>query len=219
MTDGNVQSSRGVTLVGGGAPDHDDIRHLLTLAPDLVAADGGANACLEAGLAPLAVIGDFDSLGPETRAKLPDTQFLHISEQDSTDFEKSLTRIDAPFILATGFTARRVDHTLAVMSALVQHRISPVLVVGGEDVIFAAPETLTLDLGEGTRLSLFPMSRIRGRSKGLRWPIDDLTLEPDGRIGTSNITTGPVTLEFDRTGCLVILPRAALAVALSALTD
>jgi thiamine pyrophosphokinase len=219
MTDGNVQSSQGVTLVGAGRSRGEIIRDLLARAPDLVAADGGARACKALGLAPVAVIGDFDSLGDATQYDWPDTRFLHVAEQDSTDFDKSLTRIEAPAILATGFTGGRVDHTLASMSSLVRHEGPPVILVDEQDIIFAAPELLALELPADSRLSLFPMARVTGRSDGLRWPIDGLVLEPGGRIGTSNEVTGPVELGFSARGCLVILPREALDAALAALTD
>lgn len=219
MASSNVQSSRGVTLVGGGAPDAADIRLLMSHAPELVAADGGANACFDYGLAPVAVIGDFDSLKSETRDHLQNTRFLHVSEQDSTDFEKCLTNIEAPFILATGVTVGRLDHTLASLSALVQFQRCPVIVLSEADVIFAAPPRISLDLPTSTRVSLFPMTKITGRSKGLKWPIDGLTLSPTGRIGTSNEAHGPVELQFDRAGCLIILPREALATAMAALID
>ncbi|MEM7751994.1 MAG: thiamine diphosphokinase [Pseudomonadota bacterium] len=218
MIRGNVQSSRGVTLVGAGAPSEAAIRHLLSHAPVLVAADGGANACHRFGLSPEAVIGDFDSVDPTLRDSLRETQFIHVTEQDSTDFEKSLTNIDAPFILATGFTSARLDHTLAALSALAQHEGRPVIVFGEDDIVFAAPERLTLDLSAGTRVSLFPMAPIRGQSTGLKWPLEGLNLAPNGRIGTSNEATGPVTLKFDAPGCLVILPPEALPSALAALT-
>ncbi len=218
MTDGNVQSSRGVTLVGGGAPSKAAVQKLMEHAPDLVAADGGANECVSFGFSPIAVVGDFDSLTSETRSALPETRFVHVAEQDSTDFNKCLTNIEAPFILATGFTAARVDHTLAVLSELVQHDGAPVIILGEEDVIFAAPTHLSLDLAMGLRLSLFPMCAVEGTSSGLEWPIDGLVLEPDGRIGTSNRVTGPVTLSFKTRGCLVILPAEALPTVLQALT-
>lgn len=218
MSISNVQSSRGVTLVGAGAPAPEDIRLLLSYAPDLVAADGGANACHAQGLSPIAVIGDFDSLAPETRDGLTDTRFIHVEEQDSTDFEKSLTRIAAPFILATGFTGNRIDHALAVMSALVQHKGAPVIVLGGDDIFFAAPKQISLDLPFGTRVSIFPMTRLQGKATGLKWPIDDVVLQPDGRIGTSNMATGHVTLEFDTRGGLIFLPRTVFEIAFNALT-
>ena len=111
-----------------------------------------------------------------------------------------------------------MDHTLAALSALVQHREKPVLLIGSDDVVFAAPERVALDLVPGTRVSLFPMAKVRGASTGLKWPINDLTLAPNGRIGTSNVAEGPVTLTFEDPGCLIILPRAALEASLRALT-
>lgn len=217
MTNGNVQSSRGVTLVGGGAPRAEDIEILLRYAPDLVAADGGANACLAYGFEPIATIGDFDSLNAETRANLPKSRFIHVAEQDTTDFEKSLTVIEAPRILATGFTAERLDHTLAVLSVLSRRRNAPVLVLAEKDIIFAAPQQIELKLNAGTRISLFPMEPLNGTSRGLEWPIDGLTLSPNGRIATSNRATGAVSLVFEAPGCLVILPRETLPIALEAL--
>ena len=201
MDEAIVQSRDGVTLVGAGHPRPEDIEEALKLAPTLVAADGGADFAIAAGHKPVKVIGDMD-----------------VSEQDSTDFEKALTRIDAPFVLATGFTAGRVDHTLAVCRALVR-RIGPrTLVIGAEDVIFAAPRTLKLDVPSGTRISLFPMAAVTGRSEGLHWPIEGLAFHPSGQIGTSNLATGPIELSFDGPGMLVILPRDALRPALTALS-
>ena len=187
----------------------------MALAPTLVAADGGADLCLAAGIPPVAVIGDMDSVG--VRDRLPDTRFIEVSEQESTDFEKALTRIRAPFVLAAGFTGARLDHTLAVLSTLPKG-IGPVtLVLGRDDVIFAAPQRIVLDVEAGTRVSLYPLTRLTGRSTGLEWPVEGLVLSPLGRLGTSNRATGPVTLEFDMPGCLVLMPRAALRTALSAL--
>jgi len=37
---------------------------------------------------PEAVIGDFDSIPQNVRAALPDSVLYHVTEQDSTDFEK-----------------------------------------------------------------------------------------------------------------------------------
>lgn len=217
MQDDNVQSSQGVTLVGAGAPRRQDIVEALNIAPTLIAADGGANFCVMAGFDPVAVIGDFDSFEGGAAEVLNGARLIRIEEQETTDFEKCLTRIAAPFIVATGFTAGRLDHTMAVWSVLARRLGPPTVVLGDEDIVFAAPATLKLDLPHDTRLSLFPMMPITGRSSGLEWPINGLTLSPVGRLGTSNRVTGPVHLEFDVPGCLVITPRAALAAALDAL--
>lgn len=216
MTD-IVRSSSGVTLVGAGQPLASDIEEALRLAPTLVAADGGATFCLDAGHVPDAVIGDFDSLNQGDRPRLGQSRLIHVAEQDSTDFEKCLRRIAAPFVLATGFTDARLDHTLAAMTTLAR-RIGPTaIIIAKDDIVFSANAEVVLDLPVGSRLSLFPMGQVQGESLGLEWPIDGLTLAPDGRIGTSNRVVGPVHLSFDRPGCLVLVPRDALSAVFASL--
>lgn len=216
MYQGNVQSPDGITLVGGGGLDRKDLVDSVAIAPVIVAADGGANACVSEGYAPAAVIGDFDSITAETRAALPEADMIEVSEQDTTDFEKCLTRIDAPFVLAVGFSAGRLDHLLTVFSVMARQVGPPVVLVSSDEIVFAAPDKITLNVSPGTRVSLFPMEPVTGTSSGLRWPIDGLSLSPVGQISTSNEALGPVHLNFDHPGCLVIMPRAALASVLKA---
>lgn len=216
----NSPSDSGVTLVGGGDPSTINVTDALTLAPLLVAADGGANFCAKMGLEPAAIIGDFDSLEAEVREQATQAQLIEISEpeeQDNTDFQKCLARIDSPFVLAVGFSDARVDHTLANLAALAQMQGPPTIVIGSDDVVFAAPLEIALDLPLGTRVSLFPMQDLKGQSEGLAWPIEGLTLSPMGRLGTSNRTTGPVRLQFDKPGCLVLTPRQTLQAVLQCL--
>lgn len=214
---GAVVAGKGpVTLVGGGPLGPRDLRDALLLAPALVAADGGAGACLRAGLAPLAVIGDMDSLPPEA-ARAFASRLHPVPEQDSTDFDKALSRIDAPLVVALGFAGGRLDHELAALHALVVRADRPCLVVGPETLAFHCPPALHLPLAAGTTVSLFPLLPVRVASTGLRWATDGLVLSPRGRIGTSNRATGPVTLRPRARGLLVILPRETLSLAAQAL--
>jgi thiamine pyrophosphokinase len=217
MTDRTVEFQEPVTFLGGGRADSGLLRTILKRAPRLIAVDGGANMAVSEGLSPDLVIGDFDSVTEETLAAIPLDRQMRIAEQETTDFEKCLLRVRAPLILGLGFTGARVDHSLSVMSAMVRHTGKPCIILDETDLIFAAPPRLALDLAAGTRLSLFPMATIEGRSSGLRWPIDGLTLAPDGRIGTSNEATGPVDLAFARTGMLIVLPAGQLTQAITGL--
>lgn len=217
MITGIVQTSSPVTLLGAGSLPRGALADALRLAPLLVAADGGANVALRAGLVPDHVIGDLDSVTPRTRAALPPGRLLHVPEQETTDFEKCLSRIEAPYILGLGFAGPRMDHMLAVWNALVRHPARRCLILAARDVVFAAPRRIALDLPPGTRVSLFPLAPVTGESRGLRWPIDGLRLDPAGRVGTSNIADGGVELAFDRAGMLVILPRTALGAAIAGL--
>lgn len=211
-----VQTAGGATLVGGGALGPGDLAEALAVAPILVAADSGADAALDAGHIPDAVIGDFDSISAAARARIPTDRLHHVAEQDSTDFGKCLMRIDASFVLALGFEGRRLDHTLAALTVMARAGGRPVLMLGAEDVTFLAPAQLDLPLAPGTRFSLWPMGPARGTSTGLRWPIDGIAFAPDGRVGTSNEALGPVSLTIDGP-MLVLMPRALWRLALLAL--
>ncbi|AMY69980.1 thiamine diphosphokinase [Frigidibacter mobilis] len=216
MTAPLVQSNTGVTLLGGGDFAHDDLDMALGLAPLLVAADGGADGALAAGRMPGAVIGDFDSISPAARTAIPEDRQHRVPEQDTTDFGKCLRLVSAPFLIGLGFAGLRLDHTLSVMTALAAHPHQRCVILGPEDVVFLCPPRLSLPLEPGLRLSLFPMGPARGRSTGLRWPIEGLDFAPAGRIGTSNETTGPVELQIEGP-MLLLLPRASLSLALRAL--
>lgn len=205
-----VRSAAPVVLVGGGPVDPEQLRSLLTLGGPVVAADGGAAAVLDAGRVPDLVIGDFDSLGPEMRAVLPEERLHHIAEQDSTDFHKCLARIDAPEILALGFSGGRMDHFLAVVNVLVRLPQRRCIVLGDRDLCLLAPPRLTLDIPAGTDVSLYPMGRVAAESSGLHWPIKGLDFAPDGQSGTSNRATGPVELVVHAPKLLLMLPLSAL---------
>lgn len=205
-----VHASVPITLIGGGEVGPQDLAEALTLAPRLVAADGGAAVAMASGHMPEAVIGDLDSLDERTRAAIPSARLFPVREQDSTDFDKALRSIRAPLVLAVGFLGARVDHQLAAFNAVIRRSDRPCILIGTREILCHVPRRMILPAQHGDTVSLFPMRPVTGRSEGLEWPIDGLHLAPDGRIGTSNRATGPVTLDMAGPGLLVILPRARL---------
>jgi len=218
MTKTTVECENFVTLLGAGDFQSEKIQEFLAVAPTLVAADGGAAIALEQNVVPDWVIGDFDSLPHSAEQQIPASRRIEIAEQDTTDFEKCLASIKAPLILAVGFTGARIDHQLAVFNTLVRYPEQRCIVIGAEDVIFAAPPKFKLDCPPGLRVSLFALREMRARSTGLKWPIDQVWFAGDGELGTSNEALGPVALEVNRPGMLVLLPRNALDLAIDALT-
>lgn len=211
-----VQSTAGVTLAGGGGFSLKLLDIARKAAPKVVAADGGADRLLALGCDPEAVIGDLDSISTKAKAHLKGRLFP-IREQATTDFDKALRSISAPFVLGIGFTGARLDHTLAALNGLTSHPDKRCFLLGSRDVIFLAPREMELRLPLGSRLSLFPMGPVQGESEGLRWPLQGLRFAPAALIGTSNEVTAPlVRLRFDADLMLVILPRSAMARALDA---
>ncbi|MGC9370058.1 MAG: thiamine diphosphokinase [Paracoccaceae bacterium] len=213
-----VQTNEMVTLLGGGQMTPGDLEAALAHAPFLVAADGGADRALAAGLMPRAVIGDFDSLSDAARQAIPDERLHEIAEQETTDFDKCLRLVEAPLMLGVGFMGARLDHKLAALAGLVRAPGRRCILIGPNDIAFLCPPELRVALEPGSRFSLFPMGPVRGASRGLAWPIDGIDFLPGGRLGTSNrVEGGVVELTMEAPLMLVILPRAALGAAISAL--
>ena len=211
-----------VGLVAGGPIRVADFRAVQKMTDHFVAADGGAAYLLARATMPDVVYGDMDSLAQPLQVKLGPDRIVRLSEQETTDFDKALRHIEAPLILVLGALGGRVDHELAVFHTLLRHVDKRCLLVGHKDVLFACPAhvLITLDLRAGDRLSLFPMCALKGKSEGLDWPIDGLSLDPMVQIGTSNrVTSGQVRLFFEGAGMLVILPRTRLTSVAKALVQ
>lgn len=211
-----VSSDGPVTLLGGAEASDTHLNTALSLAPTLVAVDGGANALVGGPLSPVAVIGDLDSLSKAGRAEFADR--LHeISEQETTDFDKALRHVAAPLVIALGVSGGRLDHELAGLNVLLRHFHRRCIALGGDTLTFLCPPSITLGLQPGALVSLFPMGHVAVRSTGLEWPTDGLSLSPVGRVGTSNRSVGSVTLEPDSPCLLVILEASGLGSAATAL--
>ncbi|WP_147125521.1 thiamine diphosphokinase [Shimia ponticola] len=206
-----------VTLIGGGEATPQMLSKALQFAPTCIAADGGARVALDAGVIPDAVIGDFDSLDAETRASLPPDRVHHVPDQDSTDFEKCLASTNARLILGVGFLGKRMDHTLAAYSALLNDA-RPIILLSETELCFIAPSRVSLDLADGVPVALYPLLPCTVTSEGLRYPLDRADVAPDGLISTSNHATGTVSIATDRHGLLVILPENCLETVIQSLT-
>jgi thiamine pyrophosphokinase len=204
--------ARPVTLLGAGPVAPGQLASALALAPELIAADGGADLALAAGALPQAVIGDLDSVSTAGALQARGVPMHAVAEQDTTDLEKCLYSVAAPLYLGLGFLGGRIDHHLAAMNALVKHAGKAVVLIGPEDLCFLCPPELELKLAAGTRVSLFPMGPATGVvSEGLRWSVEGLAMAPDARIGTSNVALGGrMRVRFDAPRVLVILPGTLL---------
>jgi thiamine pyrophosphokinase len=206
-----IETQTPVTLVGAGPVSRRQIADSLLVAPELYAADGGAQKTVGLSRPLRAVIGDLDSLTRDETWRNSGTQIIEIDEQDTTDFEKCLSIIRAPLIVGLGFLDGRLDHQIAALGALVASPL-PVILVGRTDLCLHVPSDIVLDLSPGTRLSLMPINPVTVTGSGLRWPLDHLTLAPGGRTGVSNVTVAPqVRVATGGPGCLLVLPRRHLA--------
>ncbi|WP_332699949.1 thiamine diphosphokinase [Devosia sp.] len=208
-----VVFDRPMAIVGGGAVDPALLVELAARGVALVGADGGADAIGDAGLLPAAIIGDLDSLADRSEWEAR-TRVIHIPEQLTTDFQKSLYSTRAPVTLALGMTGKRLDHTLAALSAVLEYAPTrKLLLVDEVDVALAVVGPIAFEAVERERVSIHPLLPISfSHSTGLFYPMDGLTLEPGGLIGTSNEGTGGrvEVVPVDDTPWLLILGKERL---------
>lgn len=198
------------TLLGGAAVDTEELNSILALAPRLYCVDGGANTALSLNLSPMAVIGDLDSLSDEAATKYQDL-LCPVDDQNSTDFEKSLSHVSDKVLICIGFLGQRLDHSIAAMNALAKFPNTRAVLVGDGDICFLAPRKISFETVVGDRVSLFPLSPTRAKSHGLLWPLDPLSFAPSGQIATSNKACESRVELYDISGeMLVILPRRYL---------
>lgn len=214
-----VHSLEPVTLLGGGAALTKDVRAAMAMAPRCVAADGGAELARRAGVTLDALIGDFDSVSPETLALTPPARRFHIAEQDSTDFHKALRHITAPVVIGVGFLGARLDHQLAALHVLAARPDRPCILLGETEIVLLCPPRLTVATQPEDIVSLFPLGPVTGTSRGLRWKIDGLQFDPMGQSGTSNAATGPLALTMDAPAMILMLPRTYLGAVTQALAS
>jgi thiamine pyrophosphokinase len=217
-----LRFTRPLVVVGGGRVDQALLRELAGQGAHLVAADGGAQHILDAGLVPEAVIGDFDSVAnPATLP--PSTRLIRLSEQETTDFEKVLYSTAAPVTIALGMTGGgRFDHTLAALDAVRRHADERTIILVDEgDLALALTGPFAFTVAADERVSVHPLGPVTfARSEGLLYPLDGLLLAPGIRTGTSNVAVaGPfsITPEPGQAPWLLVLVKRYLLVLIRAL--
>ena len=192
-----MKASPHALLIGNGPEISPALLRRLARKTDfIVAADGGANAALQAGIIPHVIIGDLDSVSATTRRKLAASEWVFVDNQHNTDLQKALD-----FLLArgyntctlAGFTGGRVDFTLGNALALGSYGKKMDLCLAGDGwMLFPVGSRRTFTAHVGARVSLVPLTRCRGVTlTGLKFPLKNACL-PIGTTRTlSNQTSQP----------------------------
>ena len=202
-----------IFLIGAGPSTPELIAELSLNFDAIVAADGGFDSAQQAKLEVSLVVGDMDS-----QLDLPASQAAaHITDQETTDFQKCLAVCDADIFLGVGFLGGRLDHQLAAFSALLNEP-RPVILIDEAQLVFVVPQKFYVDLEAETPVGFYPMVPIVASLHGVRWPLSNAAMSPMGQIATSNAALGgALDITVDGPGLLAILPRCHLETVLEAL--
>lgn len=205
-----IDSLNPIVLVGGADIGPQELTIFRRLATQFVGIDAGADHLLAAGIDPVAVIGDLDSLSQVARRRFADV-LHHIAEQETVDFEKGLSRVEAPLIYALGFAGGRLDHTLAVLHVMGRHPERPVILLSTDDASAIVPAGgLKLHLPIGTRVSIMPLAQARVDGSGLVWPLVDQAMHPMRFTSPSNAAADHMVQIRADGPVIVTVPRAQM---------
>lgn len=158
---------------------HPRLAGLAASAEPLLAADGGANHLARIGLRPTAVVGDFDSISPETRAWLGEECMVPRPDQDRTDLDKSLEyafeELGVTRLVVLAALGGRTDHDLGNLGLLARLAIGERLVFETADqsvLAIAGEASLAATPGETWSFWTFDPA-VRVTIDGVRWPVKD----------------------------------------------
>lgn len=204
---------RCVLFVGGDIQNYSDVASRLTQDDILIAADSGARHLAVLGRIPQILIGDMDSINPDTHKQFKDAGAackIYRPEKDETDGElavEAALATGADSVLIFGIMGDRLDHFLGVLSLLkrlldagVRGRMisdtQEIWLIRGEESLALPVGSLISFLPYGDRAEHVTLN-------GFKYPLVDYDYLQGKPIGLSNITEKtPATVAVGR-GILV----------------
>lgn len=182
----------------------------------VIGADGGADLALQMGLSPSIIVGDMDSIRPDTLASLEANRaqiLRHSPHKNETDLElallEAITR-GADEIYILGALGNRIDHTISNIYLLTLPALQSCkacLVDDNQTLWLVRPGTHRLFGRVDDTISLIPFqSDIEGIStNGLKYPLRDETLAFGPARGVSNVLISTEASVTFKRGTLLII--------------
>lgn len=201
-------------ILANGEPPTEKLLHALCSAAQLVVcADGGANAARALGLRPDAIVGDLDSIRPETLAAFRGIPVHEDHDEFSTDLEKAVRwalGCGCREITIAGALGRRLDHTVGNLGVLPKfHAAARIRIVDEIGELTYVAREVRFEAPLGSLVSLVPLNRCEGVvTEGLQYALAGEVLELGLRDGTSNVVVAsPVTIHVARGHLLLYRAR------------
>jgi thiamine pyrophosphokinase len=179
----------------------------------VIAADSGIAHAGILAVSPELWVGDFDSAGTDLLQQYADVpRHTYPTEKDASDGDIAVSeafRRGATAIILVGGFGGQFDHALthvAMLLALAKREVPCMMTSGHEEAHPLAFEVQIGGLPAGTRLSVVPMSDVRGLTlRGVKWPLEHKNVPFGSTLTLSNEVTGDITVECDLGSGLVIV--------------
>ncbi|MCF7913013.1 MAG: thiamine diphosphokinase [Candidatus Cloacimonetes bacterium] len=193
-----MSSERSICIIANGEkPASEVLKRALSGMGMVIAADGGSDHCRKMGVIPDVIIGDLDSTAKGIGKIFPDSEIIHLRDQETSDMEKAIeyavtfkpVRINV--ISAMG---KRTDHMLANI-LLFDHlnrseRLKDVEIHIYDNlgvIRFLAPGRHIIRNRRGRTVSFFSLGSISNLTlKGFRYNLENAEYK-ENFMGLSNV--------------------------------
>ena len=209
---------KALIVCNGNPPPKSLLSQLWEKTTYRVAADGGANLLLKSKYVPDTVVGDFDSIEPKTRKKMPNSKYLHIPEQDTNDADKAVRhclKLGFKEIHLLGADGGRQDQFLSGLEILFKYSEQARLISWTQlERMEFINRIWEEKIAPGTTLSILPVfGGAKGIvTKGLKYALNNQDLIPGkSPSGVSNlVVSNPVSFNIKKGMLLLVVQHTEL---------
>jgi len=201
-----------VILGNGDYPSRQLTKTLLLSADKVICADGGANYAFRNNISPDLIVGDLDSIAPETRDyfKRQHVPIRKRNSQQENDLEKTLrevSKMSCEQIVMLGFMGKRDDQsivTLQIAKKFIQ-KFRIIIYSTVSEILLLQPGSYSLKSLPGSQISLLGFPRAyEVFTTGLKWDLNHEILSEGSRGISNRAETGEIRIRFTK-GLLLII--------------
>lgn len=180
----------------------------------MIAADGASDFLYKHKLIPDYIIGDLDSVSPETLASLQKEKVIvkKIAEQEHNDFEKCIMFAlykEWKKITVIGYGGKRIDHTINNFSILKKYyNKCDIRFIDDEFEIFVIDRPIQFSCQPDNVISLQGFPKAEGiNTSGLQYELNNVTLEYGVKEGALNKAVKDTVKISMRDGVLLVFRK------------
>ena len=182
MSENYLTKENIVLIANGEFPTHKKPLEIIKKNKYIICCDGAADLLIKFGQNPNIVIGDLDSIDPNTAYPLIE-KVIDIKDQNNNDFRKALHWISENINLNTlfilGATGLREDHTLGNLTTFSYQEFNfNIEILTDTGIFYIINSSKTINSFKGQYVSIFsanPNQRIT--TKGLKYELNNSTLD------------------------------------------
>lgn len=185
---------KAIILANGDAPTKGQIKYLQKVGyTKIICADGGANSAKKLNIIPDLIIGDLDSITKINKKYFSNKcEIIQVKRQNDTDVEKALKYLikkKYDEVVLLGATGDRLDHSICNLGIVLKFfdKIK-VSVLHEKSFLRAYTNKVELETRINETISLYGFdSKTKIKSKGLKYPLKNITLPFGKKESTSNV--------------------------------